>query len=414
MPTPRCHGRGSRTSSSFGLLQRTLGYLALGGGAVRMLALRQRSPDRPSRSLREPVMAYQERRDETPPLPLPRVTSQAWREESLARAAEVLTLANWVDNLPPEKRTHIDPDADKALDAAIRWHVATAQTAARPGGPARRTGARVARAAANLDAAEADLLRRVPLDYLRGQLPSLHAHIRRHLPRDDPRRQRIEDLARQPGSGIGEPEREHLIAAVRAASSAAEREQQRLRSFCVIVYGAAAGLFALAVAVTVVAWINPAALALCFQPQPGPDEEAELVCPTAQAFLGGRDVDLVIADTVSRWDVLLIMFIGVVAAGVTGAVALRHIRGTSTPFGVPVALAVLKLPTGALSAVLGLLLMRGGFVPGLTALDTTPQIIAWAVIFGASQQLVTGLVDRQAQHVLDSVGNKTYTPSGGS
>ena len=34
------------------------------------------------------------------------------------------------------------------------------------------------------------------------------------------------------------------------------------------------------------------------------------------------------------------------------------------------------------------------------------------VVFGASHQLVTGLVNRQAQHVLDSVGNKTYTATG--
>jgi succinate-acetate transporter protein len=103
----------------------------------------------------------------------------------------------------------------------------------------------------------------------------------------------------------------------------------------------------------------------------------------------------------------------VVAAGVTGAVALRRLRGSSTPFGVPVALTALKLPTGALTALLGLLLMRGGFVPGLSALDTTPQIIAWAVVFGGSQQLFTGLVDRQAQNVLDSVGGKTYAATGG-
>jgi hypothetical protein len=73
----------------------------------------------------------------------------------------------------------------------------------------------------------------------------------------------------------------------------------------------------------------------------------------------------------------------------------------------------LKLPTGALTAVLGLLLMRGGFVPGLTALDTTPQILAWAVVFGASQQLFTGMVDRQGKSVLEDVGGKTYTATGG-
>jgi tetrahydromethanopterin S-methyltransferase subunit C len=160
--------------------------------------------------------------------------------------------------------------------------------------------------------------------------------------------------------------------------------------------------------------VRPHLVSLCFEPQ----QLRELVCPTAQSPLtrNGRalDVDLVVQTTVSKADVLLVEFIGVVAAAVTGAAALRHIRGTSTPFGVPVALTVLKLPTGALTAFLGLLLMRGGFVPGLTALDNTQQIIAWAVVFGASQQLVTGLVDRQAQNVLDSVGNKTYEPTGRS
>jgi hypothetical protein len=52
---------------------------------------------------------------------------------------------------------------------------------------------------------------------------------------------------------------------------------------------------------------------------------------------------------------------------------------------VPFALIARKLPTGALTAVLGLLLLRGGFVPGLSALDSTGQILAWALIFGAAQ-----------------------------
>ena len=78
-------------------------------------------------------------------------------------------------------------------------------------------------------------------------------------------------------------------------------------------------------------------------------------------------------------------------------------RGSSEPYGVPIALAVLKLPTGAVTAVLGLVLMRGGFVPGLSALDTSAQILAWAAIFGYAQQLFTRLVDQQANTVLDSV-----------
>jgi hypothetical protein len=80
---------------------------------------------------------------------------------------------------------------------------------------------------------------------------------------------------------------------------------------------------------------------------------------------------------------------------------LRRERGTSMPFSVPVVLGLLKLPTGALSAVLGLLLIRGEVVPGLTALDTSGQIIAWAILFGAGQQVFMRLIDQQGGQVLD-------------
>jgi len=69
----------------------------------------------------------------------------------------------------------------------------------------------------------------------------------------------------------------------------------------------------------------------------------------------------------------------------------------------PVSLAALKLPTGAITAFLGLLLMRGQFVPGLSALDTPAQILAWALVFGYAQQLFTRLVDQQGQTILENV-----------
>jgi hypothetical protein len=100
----------------------------------------------------------------------------------------------------------------------------------------------------------------------------------------------------------------------------------------------------------------------------------------------------------------IVAIVGTIAAAVAGAAALRNVRGTSTPYSLPVALAVLKLPTGALTAVLGILLMRGQFVPGLSALDFPGQIIAWAIVFGYAQQLLTRLVDQQAHTVLDDVG----------
>jgi hypothetical protein len=47
--------------------------------------------------------------------------------------------------------------------------------------------------------------------------------------------------------------------------------------------------------------------------------------------------------------------------------------------------------------------MRGQFVPGLTALDTSAQILAWALVFGYAQQLFTRFVDQQGQTVLNNV-----------
>ena len=84
----------------------------------------------------------------------------------------------------------------------------------------------------------------------------------------------------------------------------------------------------------------------------------------------------------------------------------RVSQGTSTPYDVPVALALLKLPSGALSALVGLLFVRGEFIPGLSQLDSQPQILAYAFLFGIAQQLITGAVDRQAQEILTKVPSK--------
>jgi hypothetical protein len=150
-------------------------------------------------------------------------------------------------------------------------------------------------------------------------------------------------------------------------------------------------------------------VSLCFQPEIG--GQTWVVCPTAQSVLGSAGepgptishLNDVVAKTVNRADLLVIETIGLTAAALAAAAAMRGIRGSSEPYGLPVVLAALKLPTGAITAFLGLLLMRGQFVPGLSALDTSAQIVAWAVIFGYAQQLFTHFVDQQAHTVLDAV-----------
>ena len=92
------------------------------------------------------------------------------------------------------------------------------------------TGAPHERAASDIDAAETTLLRVAPEWYLRGQMPSLLRHVERHLARSDRRLTQLLRLAEK-SNQLDEAVRGTIIAAYRAASSEATREQTRVRSF---------------------------------------------------------------------------------------------------------------------------------------------------------------------------------------
>jgi hypothetical protein len=343
----------------------------------------------------------------TPAFPVAGSTTAPWREQALTKVTELHTLTLWLRRRSPDSALAND------LSAAIGEHLRQAKTAAETSQTWRErwrswaTGLDVERATSNLDAAEATLLRLAPTSYVRGEMPSLQAHIRAHLPADDPRRRRVEAIARQVQQrDLEEVEQGAIVAAVHAANSEARREVRRLRSFRNVLLISATLLTIAAVGIGVLGATSPRVIPLCFAPN------SHVVCPTAEKESAAPVPDAEIRSMTSEWDLPLIQLVGLIAAAVAGAVALRSIRGTSTPYSLPVALALLKLPTGALTAVLGLLLMRGEFVPGLSALDTSGQIIAWAVVFGYAQQLFTRLVDQRAQTVLNAVGGAGGAPAG--
>jgi hypothetical protein len=330
-------------------------------------------------------------------------TRASWREGALTRTAELEVLTEYFQRYPDEPvevlAARIQRHVNTARDAAVgeegksRWFRLVAMLAGSPH----------ERAASNIDAAEVDLLRMAPDAYVQGQVPSLLAHVRGHLPVDDPRRIRMEELAwtarERPLDKI---ERNVVLSAVRAANSESRREVIRVRSFRNVLYLAAALMTIALVGVTILALARPDVVPLCFTP------DGKVVCPTSEtAVPAGQATDPVVRAQADPWDILTVEILGLIAAAVAAAIALRNIRGTTTPYSLPVALFMLKLPTGALTAVLGLLLMRGNFVPGLSALDTTAQILSWAVVFGYAQQVFTRFADQQAHAVLDQVGAPT-------
>jgi hypothetical protein len=372
--------------------------------------------------------------------------SVPWREGTLTRATELESLCAWV-------QANYSTDKCDVLVTAVTNHLEAARQAAEGQSlkPKRRfrffrNASLLERAKSNLDAAEAQLLNFAPPDYVLGQMPSLLRHVQCHVVPTDPRRQEFERICRS--LGLTDPdhalqdtdeadrarkikivcdERGSIVTAVRGASSAALREQLRVRNFRNVLAITTVLMTALAAALALLGFFRPTMIPLCFAPEES--GEAVVVCPTAQsapfstsptdtgapqADLEAVDIDNRIEDAAKPQDIMVVELIGLTAAAVAAAAAIRGFRGSSERLRVPIALVLLKLPTGAITAFLGLLLMRGQFVPGLSALDTSAQILAWALVFGYAQQLFTRLVDRQGQTVLDSVNgadNPQPTPS---
>lgn len=367
------------------------------------------------------------------------VTS-GWREGTLTRAKELESLCFWMLANHPKENGEV-------LGNAVLVHLEAARDAAtaaklKPRKTFRffRHGPLLERAMSNLDAAEANLLNIAPPEYLLGQIPCLLRHVQCHLVGNDPRRLEFERIAQRLGvkdpdhpllptkehesadlRKVVEEERGKIVSITRSASSAALREQVRVRSFRNILVVTTLVMTLLAVAVAITGLVNPTLIPMCFAPEES--GQGVVVCPTAQSeaftmsnaessIAQTEDVDDHLREAVTPYDLLVVELVGLAAAAVAAAAAIRGMRGSSERYGLPVALAALKLPTGAVTAFLGVLLMRGQFVPGLSALDTSAQILAWALVFGYAQQLFTRLVDRQGQTVLDSVRGADKTPNG--
>jgi hypothetical protein len=108
----------------------------------------------------------------------------------------------------------------------------------------------------------------------------------------------------------------------------------------------------------------------------------------------------------SSGDVVIVSGLGLLGGSLAAAFAIRKVRGSATPYDVPIALAVLKVPSGALTAVVGILLLGGGFVPGFSELDSQRQILAYALLFGYAQQLGTRFIDDRAKAIVNSLPSK--------
>jgi hypothetical protein len=236
----------------------------------------------------------------------------------------------------------------------------------------------------NLHRAEAEMVRLYSDDEVDAEIPEAVARAEIGLNRSDPRRAAaLKLLSMKDGAAT----RITLSKIVRVGHETTDRLHSRVRVFRNIVLVTAL-LLALFVSIFV-GWVadHPDTVPLCFTT---PDVTS---CPTGQRQASSRDVQVV-------------ALLGLLGGALAAAVSIRNTKGTSTPYNVAIALALLKLPAGALTALSALIVIRGGLVPGFTALDTQPQVLAYVLLFGYAQQLLTGLIDKRALNLLDSVPSK--------
>jgi hypothetical protein len=340
-----------------------------------------------------------------------------WRAHVLAAAAAT---SHQLSALPAVRKP-----AENALRSsvgqAVRYHLQAARKAAWPEEqrlPVSQqfvdwwTGAPVEAAYLNLHEAEIALAQLLPDDQIQARIPEALARLET-MDVTDPRRRAAEaQLA------AGTPPSQRRAAfhnAVRIGLELKDQQYSRLRGFRNVVVATTVGLMVLVVSVCLVGAWKPDALPLCFGPPPttGAGQPPTPIQGPAGVACPSEEAPPTPGTTPRRLpapgDVTLVALLGMLGAGLSATVAIRGLQGSSTPYDVPVALSLLKLPSGALSALVGLLFVRGGFVPGLSQLDSQPQILAYAFLFGIAQQLVTRLVDQQAQDILTKVPSKEPT-----
>jgi hypothetical protein len=286
--------------------------------------------------------------------------------------------------------------AGAAADEDFGWRRAWSGSAAREG------------VWSNIRSAEVMLLQLVSDEEAAGRASEVMALVKDHLETDDPRRVRLGRRLRSIISGeISPSDRDLMVRALDAAYNALDDELARVRSLRNILWTATFVVLLGVAGLAVYGWFFPQSLSLCFTPkvEPGNASGVDVVCPTAEH--PDEEAGTPASSLAQPRDILTVEIAGLAGAALTVIASLRRIRGTDSPYMLPLASAVLKFPTGALSAFLGLLLIRGAFVPGLSDLDSRAQVLGWAAAFGAAQHLVTRLVDDRAQMTLAEVGRTT-------
>jgi hypothetical protein len=261
------------------------------------------------------------------------------------------------------------------------------------------SGQRVEGAWYRVHHAEALVLALLPPDQAAARVPDVAAMVQSYLPKDDARRVRLERCYLKEGCALGEldpAESLFLADTLRAAYFFSAVDYSRVRNFRNVLLFASLIMSVFVGALLLVGSVRPGSVPLCFSrsapnaAEAGSPAPSGLLCPTG----GGTD------RKQKGGDVLIVGLVGLLGAGLAASRALTTAHEIPTRYSPAVAQTLLKLPSGVVTALLGVIALRAGFVPGVTAFDDQADILIWAFVFGFAQQVLTGLIDDRGQQLL--------------
>lgn len=289
----------------------------------------------------------------------------------------------------------VQPGGNPAYDEATDW-LRVAEEASRSGGsrgPAARirrwwsgmrswwSGERIERGWCALHQAEDAIITLEAPERIPPQIPALQETLNETLDRGDPRyvalTGKLTQLAKT--ETLGEPDIAELIDIRRSLNSATDDRHRGIRVFrnAVVVTSAALAVM-LGIAVV---WhlLETNFLSLCGA--------------TGRCLDGGKRSHGI--------DVAEVVGVGLLAGLLAGLLNLGSLTNVSSPYALDLlrVQVLLKAVAGATTALLGILLLQSGLIVD-AASTTGAAMLAYAALFGYSQEVFTRVVDRQASSLL--------------
>jgi uncharacterized membrane protein YgcG len=324
-----------------------------------------------------------------------RESRSAWRvlaRSEIDRLADELKLVG----PPPQVEqvtTQTDPEAYvDDVRAIVQQHLDRAEASLVRVGPFRAirswySGAALEEAWLNIHRAGEALLMIQSPGSLIGEFVQIDAAFRATIQPSDPRYANLAHLLTEINTVLVTNQRPDELSAIlrsklkavrsvaNVASDTAHETVRRWRNL-LLVGGCVLGV--LAVAVTVVHAIAPAFFSL--------------------VPIGIRQT----SDAIEPWEVALI---GSMGGALAAVLALNGFSGFTDPAGLPVVQALLRIPTAAVTSLIGVLLMQTATLDVLKP-QNGATVLAYAFFFGYAQEPLLRAIDRRAGLVLDPARSK--------